>query len=86
MTDELIRAQMAEIDRLRAELEALKTTHGPVEPNTTSALYLPGKPQGFDESNYADAPPQGRLRITDSALAQMRRPSRYRRNRDFGGS
>jgi hypothetical protein len=77
MTDELIRAQMAEIDRLRAELDALKAARGPVE------CYPP--PQESDQASDADAP-QTRLRITNSVLAQAKQPSRYRRNRDFGGS
>jgi hypothetical protein len=68
---------MAEIDRLRAELDAMKAARGPVS-------YTP--PQRVDESNDADAAYSGGLRISDSTLASMKQPGSYRRKRDFGGS
>jgi hypothetical protein len=77
MTDELIRAQMAEIKRLREELDAMKAARGPVE-------YYP-PPQGSDQDGYADAP-QGHLYISDNTLASMKQPGCYRRRRSYGGS
>jgi hypothetical protein len=84
MSDELIRAQMAEIERLRAELERLKTTYSLSKPLEAKQ---PRRAASFtfDDADYGDRP-QPTLKITESVLAQMRQPRRYSRNRTFGES